>query len=107
MRKKSTDLLCKRFGGRERERAAAGGLQAAGCFHVLSWGRFKSFGMSKEVSRREGGWQFRKGEGVAFGAQGGFWCEDRGPLPLYQAVGAEAAWGQGWKVWRLEMRIPR
>lgn len=33
--------------------------------------------MWKEKSRREGGWQFRKGKGVAFGAQEWF-CRDEG-----------------------------
>ena len=48
--------LFQRFGGKERDRAATGGQQAADCIHILSWGSFKSFGTLKEGSRREECW---------------------------------------------------
>lgn len=81
---------------RETGRAAAGGRQAGWRFCILGWRRFQSFEMSKEGSRREGGWRSRKDKEMAFGARERFHREEgvRVPLPLYLTVRGEASLGQ-------------
>lgn len=63
-------------------------------FSILGWGRFQSFEMSKEGSRREGDWRSRKDKEMAFGARERFHREEGVPLPLYLAVRGEASLGQ-------------